>query len=188
MNWVDLAVVAIAIVSALLGFARGFVRESLGVGAWVGAGYLAVQTAPLVQDKFVEWLGNTDVASPASYGVMFVVSLIALSMLSGWIGSLVHAAGLGGVDRSLGALFGAVRGFAIVVLAYIILGLFSPPGRWGEAVQTARLLPYVAESAEYVTDILPPTYRPSLPTIGGTSSGLLKLPALLQPQPGGRAR
>ena len=37
MTWVDLAVFGFLAISGLLAFARGFVREVLGIGAWVGA-------------------------------------------------------------------------------------------------------------------------------------------------------
>ena len=80
MNWVDLVVVGVALVSGLLGLARGFVRESLGVGAWVGAGYVAVLTAPLVKDRFTEWLGSPELGTPVAHTAMFVVTLILLSM------------------------------------------------------------------------------------------------------------
>jgi membrane protein required for colicin V production len=185
LNWVDLAVVAVALISGLLGLARGFVRESLGVGAWVGAGYLAVKTAPLVRDKFTEWLGSPDLGNPVAHTVMFLVMLIILSLIAGWVGSLVQSVGLGGVDRSLGALFGVVRGFALVVVAYVLGGFVVAPDHWPESVGQARLRPYVADAAEWVTLQLPPAYRPALPGTGDTTP---KLPQLLQALPQGRPR
>ncbi len=185
MNWVDLAVVAVALVSGLLGLMRGFVRESLGVGAWVGAGYVAVQTAPLVRDRFTEWLGSADLGNPVAYTAMFLVTLIVLSLLAGWVGSLVQAVGLGGVDRSLGAMFGVLRGFAVVVVAYVIGGFVVAPDHWPENVRQARLRPYISDAAGWVAQQLPPAYRPSLP---GDGDATPKLPQLLQALPQGKSR
>lgn len=186
MNWVDLAVLGVVLVSGLLGLARGFVKESLGVGAWVGAGYAAVLTAPLVQGKFTEWLGSAELGNPAAHTAMFVVALILLSMIAGWVGSLVHSAGLGGVDRSLGALFGVVRGFALVVAVFVVAGFAMPPQRWPEAVREARLLPFVADAAQWIVQQLPTNYRPGLPAMNADAGP--KLPQLLQAAPVGRAR
>ncbi len=187
MNWVDLAIVGVAIISGLLGLMRGFVRESLGVGAWAGAAYVAVLTAPLVRDKFSEWLGSPELGTPVAYTAMFIATLIILSMIAGWVGSLVHAVGLGAVDRSLGALFGAARGFVVVVAIYLLAGFAMPAGKWPDAVRTARLLPYVSETATWIAAQMPQAYRPSLPNMGAVPTAPL-LPQLLQATPAGRAR
>lgn len=185
MNWVDLAIIAVAAISGILGLMRGFVRESLGLGAWAGAGYLAVIAAPLVRPQFIEWLGSPDLADPAAYAVLFILGLIVLSMIAGWIGSAVHAAGLGGVDRSLGMLFGVLRGAALVVAAYIIGGLVTPADRWPEPVRQARLLPLIGEAAIWVSGRLPAAYRPTLPGATGRDP---KAGELLQAPPLGRLR
>lgn len=186
MNWVDIAVVAVAAVSGLVGIARGFVRESLGIGAWVGAGYVAVALAPNLQDRFTGWLGNPDLGHPAAYAAVFMVCLIIFSVLAGWIGTAVQSTALSGVDRSLGALFGIARGFALVVATYVITGFAIPAGKWPDAVREARLQPTVAEAANWVSAQLPASYRPSLPLIGVDSAP--RLPQLLQAPPVGRAR
>ena len=49
MNWVDLTVIVLVVVSAALAFMRGFVRESLGIVAWAGAGYLSFAGIELVR-------------------------------------------------------------------------------------------------------------------------------------------
>lgn len=185
LNWVDLAVVAVAVVSGLLGLARGFVRESLGVGAWVGAGFVAVKAAPLVQDRFAGWLGSADLASPVAHGAIFVGTLILFSLLAGWVASLAQAAGLGAVDRSLGAMFGVLRGYALVVLVYVLAGFLQPAAKWPDVVRAARLLGYVADSAAWVTAQLPANFRPTLPSV--TTEGP-SLPRLLQAVPAGKAR
>ena len=41
MTWVDIVVLASSRSPALLAFVRGFVREVLGIGAWVGAAIVA---------------------------------------------------------------------------------------------------------------------------------------------------
>ena len=57
VNWVDLIVIGVVVVSGLAAFARGLVREVLAIGAWIGAGFFAVWAAPFVADRFLHWFG-----------------------------------------------------------------------------------------------------------------------------------
>ena len=59
MTWVDLAVLGVLVVSALLAFIRGFVREVLGLAAWVGAIFAGVWALPRVRPQFERWLGES---------------------------------------------------------------------------------------------------------------------------------
>ena len=160
MNLVDLLVLAILGVSALLGLSRGLVRELLGLGSWVLAGYLAYQFGPQVQPMMRQAVGDPDLADPASYILVFVVVLIALSLLANLIGRVVRVSALGGLDRTLGLVFGLGRGALLLVAAYIPLALMLPPDRWPEPVLHARTLPYVYHGAVWATGHLPPLYRP----------------------------
>ena len=62
----------------------------------------------------------------AAYVAVFVVSLVVTSLLGLLISKIVKAAGLGGVDRALGALFGAARGL-LIVLAAVLEGFGQRP-------------------------------------------------------------
>ena len=163
MNWVDLAVIAIVAVSALLAFVRGFVREVLGVGAWIGAAIVAWWAYPYVLPRFHAWIGNSDLEAPAAFIAVFLGALILFSVMAGMTGSLVRMSLLAGLDRILGLAFGLVRGAAIVVVAYIGLGLVVPPDRWPAPLQQAQTLPYAYRGAAWVADRLPAEYRPKVP-------------------------
>ena len=160
MNLVDLVVLAILGVSALLGLSRGVVREMLGLGSWVLAGYLAFRFGPGVQPMMRQAIGDPALADPASYILVFVVVLIALSLLANLVGRIVRVSALGGIDRTLGLMFGLGRGALLLVAAYIPLALMLPPDRWPEPVLHARTLPYIFDGAVWAAGHLPPLYRP----------------------------
>jgi len=42
MQWPDLVLLGVMVLSALIAFSRGFVREVLSVGAWIGAAAVAL--------------------------------------------------------------------------------------------------------------------------------------------------
>jgi len=162
MTWVDFAVIGVLAASALLAFIRGFVREVLGVGAWVGAIAVGIWAFPFVRGRFEHWIPAQEIANPVAFGAVFLVTLIVLSVVSHWIGALVRASALGGLDRTLGLVFGLVRGAALVVFAYIAAGLVVTADNWPAPVREARLLPYVYDGASWTVAQLPAAYRPRL--------------------------
>jgi membrane protein required for colicin V production len=185
MTWVDLAVLGVMAISALLAFMRGLVREVLGIGAWVGAIAAGIEGLPMARPLVHNWLDSPAWVDPVAFVVVFLITLIVLSLFARLIGKIVRGSALGGVDRTLGLVFGLARGAVLVILAYIIGGMVIPIDRWPEPVLQARALEPAYIGAAWVVDQLPPDYRPrqSTPPPGRQTSA----DALLQATPQGRA-
>jgi membrane protein required for colicin V production len=160
VNWVDIIIIMAVLLSALLAFMRGLVREVLGIGAWVGAGFFAVWAFPYVRDRAHKFIHQPDLADSAGFGAVFVIGLMVLSLVSSFVGGTVRASILGGLDRTLGTVFGVLRGAATVAFVYIVAGMAVPMDHWPEPVQQARTLPYVWQGAELLVSLLPEQYRP----------------------------
>ncbi len=159
MTWVDLAALGVVAVSALLAFGRGFVREALGIGAWVGAAVLAIHYFDLARPRVREWIPDISIADPIAFALVFLVGLIVFSLIAGTLARLVRASLLGGLDRTLGLVFGIVRGAALLVFAYIVAGMLLPPERWPPPVLNARSLPYISSGAQWAIGKLPAEFR-----------------------------
>jgi membrane protein required for colicin V production len=184
VNWVDLIVLAVLAVSALLAFMRGLVREVLGIGSWIGAGLFAAWAAPQLRDRVAGWIGP-DYAEIAAFGGSFLVAVILLSVVAGMVGGVVRVSLLGGLDRTLGMVFGLLRGVWLIAVAYIALSVVLPVDRWPPAVQQARALPYAYRAAVLFANLLPREYRP---TVGTPPAGReTKAEDLLRTNPQGRA-
>jgi membrane protein required for colicin V production len=160
MNWVDLGVLAVIGVSALLGLSRGLVRELLGLFSWGLAGYAAFRFGPGVIPLVREVTGDAEIAEPAAYVLTFVVLLIVFSLVANLIGRLVQLSLLGGLDRTLGLLFGIARGGFVLCVAYIPVALLLPPEKWPSILLQARSLPVIYDGAVWLADQLPLQYRP----------------------------
>jgi membrane protein required for colicin V production len=185
MNWVDLLVLGVAALSALIGFARGLVREVLGIGAWLGAALIAAVAFPFASAKARGLITDPGIADGVAVGAVFLVSLILLSLIASFIGGVVRNSALGGLDRTLGLVFGLARGAALIVVAYIVLGLIEAPAAWPPVVLGARALPFAYDGAAWVVQMIPPRYRPRLdPPPAPLAPGAT---ALLQASPGGSA-
>jgi len=141
MNPLDIAVIIIIVLSAIFAFARGFVREALSIVAWVGAAAITVY-------GFVPVLGLVDplVKNPllsqliAGFG-LFVVALIVLTILTGFIARMVRASALSPIDRTLGFIFGLARGAFLVCLAYLLLDISVQPTERPAWIREAKSAP-----------------------------------------------
>jgi membrane protein required for colicin V production len=176
LTWIDGAAIGIVVVSALFSLVRGFVREVLGVGAWVGAALGALSGYKYAVPYVASVVAAKNFVVPVSAGIVFIALLILLSIISAWIGGLVRDSALSGLDRTLGIVFGVVRGGFIVCLAYIGLSLFLVPAEWPAPVTNARFLPYAHAGAVMLVSLLPPDYQPkvnALPQPGAPSASTL---------------
>jgi membrane protein required for colicin V production len=186
MTWVDFVVLALLAVSALLAFVRGLVREVLGLAAYVGAIFAGVWALPRIRPQFQTWLGHSPWVDPVAFAVVFVITLIVLVLISRWISALVRASPIGGLDRTLGLVFGLARGAALAIIAYIGAGMVVPVVRWPEPVLQSESVWPVYLGARWVVDQLPAEIRPgevSAPPRGRDTAAA----DLLQATPQGRA-
>jgi membrane protein required for colicin V production len=162
MNTVDLAVLGVMILSGLLAFSRGLIREVLTIGAWIGAAALALTFLSRVSPLLEPHLPSPEWADPAAGILLFVASLIVLSLVAKAIGGAVRASAISGIDRSLGLVFGLVRGAVLAIAAYMFACMAIPPDRWPEPVLESRSLPYIYKGAAWAVRQIPPVYRPQL--------------------------
>ncbi len=185
MTWVDLAILAVLVISALLAFVRGLVREALGLAAWVGAIFAGIWALPRVRPQFEHWLSGSPWVDPLAFALVFLVALIVLLLISRWISAIVRNSPLGGADRSLGLIFGLARGAALVICAYIAAGMVIQVDRWPDMILKAESMWPAYQGARWVVDRLPMDYRPRLypPPLGPKATAA----AMLQAAPQGRA-
>jgi membrane protein required for colicin V production len=163
MNLVDLLVIAIIAISALLGLSRGFVREMLGLGSWLLAAYGAYRLGPQLLPFANRTIGNPDIAGIVAYAAAFIGLLVVLSLAANLVGRIVRLSALGGLDRTLGLVFGMARGAVLLVAAYILGGVVLPhPQSWPPQVKQARTVPLLYEGAVWAAGMLPESYRPAI--------------------------
>jgi membrane protein required for colicin V production len=142
MTWFDYTVIAIVGISILLSIIHGLVRELLALASWVVAFVVAQIFAANVALLLPAALENPSVRLLAGFLSVFFAVLIAMTLLAMALSGLIKAAGLGFADRALGAVFGLVRGLAIVVIAVLLAGLTALPRdpAWQQAVFSGPLV------------------------------------------------
>ncbi len=141
MTWIDYAVLAIIGVSVLLSVIHGFVRELLSLASWVIAFLVAQYFASQVAVFLPAAVPNESLRLLAGFLAVFLIVLLASTLLAIAISSLIKRAGLGAADRVLGAVFGLVRGVAVVMVIVLLAGLTALPTTpaWRQAMTSAPL-------------------------------------------------
>jgi len=156
VNLVDLGVAGIILLSGLIAFSRGLVREILSIGAWVAAAVATIYGLPHLRDIARGYIKVPLIADAVTGVTIFVVTLLVCAALSHLIAKKMHASGLGSVDRSLGLLFGVARGAILVCLAYLAFIWAMPKeSDQPDIVKKAHTLRYVAEGAGLIRSLLP---------------------------------
>ncbi len=124
---VDGVAAAIILLSAILAYSRGFVREALAIAGWIGAAILAFMFAsaaqPLVKEIPVinKVIGeNCEVSMITAFAIVFAVGLILASLFTPLFSSVIQRSFLGGIDQGIGFAFGALRGIVLVGAALLI--------------------------------------------------------------------
>src|SRR5262245_47340468 len=135
---------------------RGFMRELLSVGSWVIAGVVTFAGVPAARPISSQHISDPLFADIAAGVVIFVVTLIICSIIGHFISKRVQGSLLGPVDRTLGLVFGLVRG-ALVVSA-LALGLdcfWPPPTVPPPAIANAMSLPMATKGANLLRALIP---------------------------------
>lgn len=143
-NIFDVIVLTIIGLSALFSFYRGFVRELLSLGAWVGALVITLYAFPHAKEYLGEHINNTLVVDlSASIGV-YLASLITLMILTSILMKFLKPGKeVGALDNLLGLGFGTLRGLFIVALGFLAVTKVFEADAYPPYIKEAFTRPYV---------------------------------------------
>ncbi len=151
----DIAVIAVLAVSGVLAFARGFVHEVLSIVGWIGAIFATMYATPLLKPLMMQVIDDEFFAALALGAIIFIATLVILSMLTKSISRKVKDSALGALDRALGLLFGLARGAIIICLAYIALEWVIPADEQGPWVRDAKAIHMVEIGSGMIKALAP---------------------------------
>ncbi|MFS4439089.1 CvpA family protein [Paracoccaceae bacterium GXU_MW_L88] len=127
---VDGIALVVVVISTLLAFSRGFVREVLSIIGWGLAAIAAYIFAPTVEPlvsglPYVSdiLVGNCELSMVVAFALAGIVALVIIALLTPLISGAVQNSAIGPIDQGFGALFGVARGILLVSVALLLFNM-----------------------------------------------------------------
>ena len=127
MNWLDLFIIGIIVISAIISLFRGFTKEAISLATWLLAFWLALTFSSRLAATLHGTLDSPTARLAIAFAILFVVTVILGGIVNFLVSQLVEKTGLSGTDRALGVVFGVLRGGLIVVILVMLAGLTTLP-------------------------------------------------------------
>ncbi|MGB5734427.1 MAG: CvpA family protein, partial [Thiohalocapsa sp.] len=116
MIWVDYVIIGIIALSAIIGLARGLIREVIALAVWIVAAVAAWMFYVPLAEQLAPWIATPSVRMAVAVLMLVIGVLIIGAIVAYLLSVLVEKTGLTGTDRLLGMVFGAGRGAVLVAL------------------------------------------------------------------------
>ena len=154
-SYFDLGLIVVVLISALLAMLRGFTREVLAIASWGAAAVAAIYLYPLLVPYLKPYVSKDQVQVAIAAAIVFFVTLVVVSLVTIRLSDAILDSKVGALDRSLGFVFGAVRGLLLCVVAFIFFNWLVPEQKQPEWVRTARMKPMLQTSGDQLMGMLP---------------------------------
>ena len=154
-SYLDLGLIVVILVSALLAMLRGFTREVLAIISWAAAALAALYFYPLVLPYLKPYISKDSIALAAAIGIVFFVTLVVVSLVTVRVSNAILDSRVGALDRSIGFVFGALRGLLLCGVAFLFFNWLVPEKTQPEWVKGARMRPLLVATGDEILSILP---------------------------------
>ena len=158
LNLFDICVIVIVFISAVLAYLRGFVQEIFSIVGWLTAIAVTIYGFAYIQAPMRQMISIEILADLASGLLLFLASLVTISLLTRSVSNRVKDSLLNSLDRALGFLFGLIRGALVIIIAYIGLELLIPKNKELSWIAGARTIKLIDPAADILISIIPQDY------------------------------
>ncbi len=155
INAFDAIIISVFMLSALIAFFRGFIRELLSFGAWIGAALITIYLFPHSDNMMHHYVKRNDVAAGTGALITYFVALISISIVNSIILRYVKDADVGLLDNFLGMVFGAMRGAFIVSFGYLVMSAVIPRSPQPQWLKTSVTRDYLQQGADVIMSVAP---------------------------------
>ena len=151
-HWIDFTIIIIIALSVLTGLFRGFVKELVALSVWALAIWLAYHYSPTAAKWLEAYIQDNSMRTVVAFLAILFTTLIIGGVLNAILGYILKRTGLSGTDRSLGVIFGFVRGVCLVAILMVGVKMTSLPYTTyaKESVLYAKFDPLVGKFQAYM--------------------------------------
>lgn len=150
----DVGVGVLVLISAILATARGLTREVLSLATWAGSAAIAIYMWQYHPEIARQYIAEGIVADIATVVVTFIVALIVLHLLTMRIADFVVDSRVGPIDRTLGFVFGVLRG-VLIAIVITIFGTWLLPTNLPSWAAESQSLPHLKNMGQTLISLLP---------------------------------
>ena len=138
-------------------------REFLGLIGWVVSVVVAHFSRPVLEDPIANIINTEGLSAALAWGLPFAATVIVWFLLASLLSPGLTRAGLGSLDRWFGVIFGLIRGYLLVLFAFIgAVLLLEGESKLPETLQKAQSTPIMSQSARYFAQYAPDDYADKL--------------------------
>ena len=163
MTGLDALVFAILVISGIFAYIRGFVHELLTLAAWAGAALTTLYGFELVVPYARDVIAVQAIADIGTGLAIFVAVLVVLTILTRLLARRVQDSALSTLDRSLGLVFGILRGALLLSFMWVLVAWAVPRDDFPEWISEARTLPLIETAAGLLYALVPEHLQPEDP-------------------------
>jgi membrane protein required for colicin V production len=164
-SYLDLGLIVVVLMSALLSMLRGFTREVLAIGSWAAASVAAYLLHPMALPFVKQYVSNEKGALAIAAASIFLMTLVVVSIITVKISDLILDSRIGALDRSLGFLFGAGRGFLLCAIAFVFFAFLVPEKSFPSWVVSSKTRVWLEATGSSLEAMLPENLDQSLSKI-----------------------
>jgi membrane protein required for colicin V production len=161
LAWLDIVLVAIVLISIVVGLFRGLLFELLSVIGWFFAYFAAQWLTPGIAGHVPIGAPGSGLNHGTSFAAMFIAALLAWSLVSRFVRMLIQASPLSMTDRMLGGAFGLARGGLVLLAVATVVGL--TPLVQSAAWQQSNGAAWLQSALRGLKPVLPPDISRHLP-------------------------
>ena len=156
LQWVDLAIIAVIGLSVLTGLFRGFVKELIALCVWVLAFWLAFKYSQSLDPWLSSYIHDQSARTAVGFIIILIATLLVGGLVNALLSSLLKRTGLSGTDKTLGMIFGFIRGVFIVALIMVAIKMTSLPYQQyaQQSILYARFDPIVDLTYAHLPDFI----------------------------------
>ena len=138
----DVIILVLIFISALFAFFRGFSLELLSISVWLISFFGSYAYANNLINFFNKIINNILISSAISYIVAFLIIFVIFSFLTRKFSVFIKDSYVGLIDKSLGFIFGILRGYVIVGLCFFLFDYFYK-GKKLEFIDNSKIIPVI---------------------------------------------
>jgi membrane protein required for colicin V production len=155
MNWLDVVLLLIIVVSVMGSFKKGLSRQVIHLAAVVAGIVLGAWFYGRVAEYIAPHVSSPATAKLAGFLIVFFAVVLLGALISWTVGKFLRVTGLSFVDHLLGAGFGLLRGVLVSVALLIGVMAFSKNGTPPKAIEESRVAPYITQAGNVFVAMAP---------------------------------